>query len=172
MSKKSRYIALIGHGRLPLFFPSEARELSHTSREGMQTSYFKRMINSRRALLRNAEKYDWSLTRYKQEIDNLYSDRSAYKQDSIGRFRRDVWKMLRWYEESYRKPEYESPWRKKQRAKSEDKRTKRRTSRRQMMTDVIAEIDKYLAKPDLSEYRRGQFEAQKEHLERLLRELK
>ena len=173
MSRKSRYNALIGYGRLPLFFPSEARELSHTSREGMGTRYFKRMVNSRRALLRNAEQYDWSLTRYRQEVDNLYSDRNAYKTDSIGRLLKDVWKMLRWYEESYRMPdEYESPWRKKIRVKAEDKRVKKRTSRRQMMTDIVAGIDKDLANPQLSEWRRGQLEAQKQHLERLLRELK
>jgi len=173
MSRKSRYNALIGYGRLPLFFPPEARELSHISREGMGTRYFRRMVNSRRALLRNAEQYDWSLTRYKQEVDNLYSDRNAYKQDSIGRFRKDVWKMLRWYEESYRMPdEYESPWRKKIKTKAEKKRTLKKTSRRQLMVDLIAEINRQLVKPDMGEWRKGQLEAQKNHLERLLRELK
>ena len=173
MSRKSRYNALIGYGRLPLFFPSEARELAHTTREGMGTRYFRRMVNSRRALLRNAEQYDWSLTRYKQEVDNLYSDRNAYRPDAIGRLRKDVWKMLRWYEESYRMPdEYESPWRKKIRVKSADKRIKKQTSRRQMMMDLVADIDKRLDNPQMGGWQRGQLEAQKQHLARLLRELK
>ena len=68
MSRYTRYKTLTDtYG----FLPSEAKQLSHVSKRGFQAPYMKRLLRSRRALFMNAQRYNWSERRYRDEIKEL-----------------------------------------------------------------------------------------------------
>lgn len=164
MSRLTRYNALIQtYG----FLPGEARTLSHTSRAGFHASYFQRMLNARRALWLNAHRYNWTNEQYRDTIKRQYAERGCFKQDILGRIRADVWQLLRWYEERTEVPEeYESPWRKKVQRRSGQRREYKRITRKIMLGDWIAQLDRQLANPTLSEMRRTKLQQQRQNLQR------
>lgn len=139
---KIRYLTYQG------FLPTEAREYSRTSREGMKAPYFRFMIRSRRRLFDNAKRYGWTLDQYRNYIKQRYRDVGAVKRDVLGRQQIDVWAMLRHYEEMAlrRGEEFESPWRKKTKRKSARKKDYKRVTRKQHAQDSITLINQSIAR--------------------------
>lgn len=154
------------------FLPAEVRKFAiNTSREGMKAPYFQAMVRSRRALFRNAQRYDWSITRYKEEIKRLYIIRDAIRTDALGRRIADPWKMLRFFQEKFPAPdEYESPWRKRTQKRRKAKRQQKRTTRRAMLAQWIGDLERTISRTK-SEKRRQQLESQKRGLEAQLSRL-
>ena len=154
------------------FFPSEARELSRTSRAGMLSPYFQTMVRSRRRLFDNAKRYNWTEQRYRDYVKKLYTNKDFVKEDAIGRRRVDVWAMLRYYEELSRRrgEEYESPWVKRTQRKGEIKRELKRVTKKGMLKSWIIQIDKRISRTR-SEYKRQQFEKQKANMENQLKDM-
>lgn len=164
MSRATRYNALIHtYG----FLPGEANQLSRTSLSGMHAPYFQRMINARRALFLNARRYGWNDEQYRDAIKRQYTDRGCLKQDTLGRIRADVWQMLRWYEErTAKEAEYESPWRKRVQRRSSRKSTYKRITRSAMLDNWIAQLNRQISNPNISQSRKDKLIAQRDNLQR------
>lgn len=126
------------------FIPSEARELSHTSKAGIYAPYFQRMIRSRRALWLNAQRLRWSDYRYRQKVREDYEDKGILGRDE--RWDKNlVWALLRWWQEQYPPAdEYESPWQKRLARKRGVKKRRKKVTRADMLKQRIADIDRRL----------------------------
>jgi hypothetical protein len=151
VKRQSRYNYWIRAG----FLPSEAREFSNISREGLlKAAYVKRLLNSRRALQLNAIRYGWSKTRYADAVRQIYVNRGLLKPDSIGRKRDNIWALLRQYEDQTPdKEKYDSPWRRQMHTKSEVKRTKKVISRKQQYKDTIEVLKGIIERASPGEFR-------------------
>jgi hypothetical protein len=97
------------------FLPTEARQLSKTSDDGMKSNYFKSMINSRISMYAYAKKQGMSKDEYRQYIKGYYIDNGFIKYDIFGRRYIDVWKLVRHWEDRGRDKgqAYVSPWKNK-----------------------------------------------------------
>jgi len=148
------------------FFPAEAMELSRSSRRGLSAPYFQRFIKSRRRLLDNAKRYGWTDQQLRDYVRKLYTDKGYIKPDKLGRYRPDVWAMLREHEEAaYRRgEEFESPWLKRIRRKSTKKRAIKRTTRRENIVGWIRELDRTIERTK-QEYKRQKLLEQKANLQ-------
>ncbi len=129
------------------FLPGESRELSHISRAGMHSAYVQRMVQARRGLWLNAQKYKWSDAEYRNRVKDQYANINAFKKDMMGRKIPDVWQILRYYEDRYPPPEgeYDSPWRKRTQKKQTMRRSERRVTRKGLYQQWIAGLDKTIA---------------------------
>lgn len=163
--RERRYNFLVKNG----FLPVEARDLSRTSRAGMRAPYFQAMIRSRRSLFNNALRYGWTERQYRDYIRELYTSRGFVRPDKLGRYRPDVWSMLREYEERAhrRGEEYESPWKKRARRKSTRKQEAKRTTRKEALQSWIKQLDKSIERT-ASESRKAQLRNQRDNLKRML----
>lgn len=153
------------------FLPSEARELAHTSRAGINASYFQAMVRSRRGLLMNAIRYDWTPTRYRREIYQRYVDKGFMKQGEPWN-KNNVWKMLRLYQDQVppSEPEYESPWTKKAKRGRVRKKKQKRVTRGQALKQWIADLTNKIDRTTSSS-RRAQLIQQRERLQAQLASL-
>lgn len=138
MSRKSTYNKLIkSYG----FFPAEARELAHTSKEGFGSMYMQRLLGSQRAIFLNAKRYGWSERKYREYIKELYIRNGWVKQDRLGHIRIDIWKRIRDLSESTPiENEYESPWAKRAGKKAGKKREGTRATRKALIEDWIRQL--------------------------------
>ena len=154
------------------FLPAEARELSRTSRGGLRSPYFQRWIRSRRGLYQAAIRLGWTEKQYRDRIRKQYEDGGFVKRDSLGRYRADVWAMLRYQEELSRRKgeEYESPWRKKTQRKSGQRREVKRVTKRKALESWIKQLNRNIERTN-SESRKAQLRAQRERLADQLRRL-
>lgn len=169
------------------FLPFESSALSAIpTGELEQTPYLRQMVNNRKALMRQALKEGWTKKRYIQTIKGLY-DSKDWKLNKeqiqrrggklrLGNIVADPWAMVRQIEDEHRRknPAYQSPWQAKKQKEPHLNRKALQTKqprKRPQRTEVIAGIKKDLQKPQ-SGWRRGQLEAQLQHLERLEREEK
>ena len=167
MSRETRYNSLRRAG----FLDSEAKALSHISRNGMQAPYVQRMVQSRRGLLWNARRYNWSDTRYRNAIRQLYIDKGALKKDKLGRVKIDAWQLLRWYQDRTPQPEaYESPWVTRARKRSGTRRTIKTTSRRQMLRSWLDGLTRSIESTN-NPARKAKLQSQYENVRRQLRDL-
>jgi len=166
--RKTRYDYLKRQG----FLHAEALELSRTSRGGMNAPYFQQMIRSRRAVLQNAKRNNWTQDEYYNHIRKQYSKSGFVKPDKLGRYRPDVWSLLRRYQEArYGKgDEYQSPWKKRtvsprtgRTAKKPTKKFDKSSMYRSWIKQLTDKIDRL---PDNN--RRRQLEKQRDNLRRLL----
>lgn len=168
------------------FLPFEASALSAIpTGEIEQTPYLRQMVNNRKSLMRQALKEGWTKKRYIQTIKRFY-DSKDWKLSKeqiqrrsgklrLGNIVADPWAMVRQIEDEYRRtnPAYQSPWQAKKQKEPYLNRKALQTKPRKRLqrTEVIANIKIDLTKPQ-SDWRRGQLEAQLQHLERLGREEK
>ncbi len=154
------------------FLPSEARQLSRTSHQGLLSPYFQYWIRSRRRLYDNSKMYDWTSQEYRDYIKQQYIDIGALKSDNLGRIRIDVWAMLRYFEEkSYRRgEEYESPWKKRAKRKSVKRQESKRVTRKDMIISMIANIDRSIARTKNPE-KRADLMARRNYFQLLLDKL-
>ena len=170
MSRATRYAALV---QVYGFMPGEAKTLSHTSRAGMRAPYFQRMVASRRGLFMHAKRYGWSDEQYRDAIKRQYAERGCFKQDILGRIRADIWQLLRWYQERTPVPEaYESPWRKKVQRRGTQKREYKRVTRKKLIEDWIAQLNRNLQNPNLSDGRRQKLVQQRDNLQKQMGQMK
>ena len=142
--RRRKYDYLIRNG----FLPIEAREFSKTSRSGMSAPYYLRMIRSRRRTYDNAIRYGWTEREYRNYIKQKYLNNNFLKQDKIGRWILDPWKLLRYEEERAHRlgEEYESPWRKRTTKKAVKKQKIRRIKRADLIMSNISRIKRSLAR--------------------------
>ncbi len=141
-ARQRRYDYLITNG----FMPSEAQELSRTTRNGMSAPYFRRMVRSRRRTVDNLKRSGYSPLKIKEYLKRQYINNNMTKQDSLGRVKADVWKLLRDQEDKSRRQgeEYESAWMKKVKKKTGNRKEKRRTTRRDMLVSLISKTEKQI----------------------------
>lgn len=154
------------------FYPVEATELSRTSRKGMSTPYFMHMIKSRRRTvdnLKNSGKTDQQIRDY---IKKQYIDNNWLKQDKLGRWRIDVWKLLRANEDKayHRAEEYESPWKKRAYKRSSTRKEHKRITRNDMLNSIIKKLKTRIERT-AGEYKRQQLEEQLYAYEQKLRKI-
>lgn len=111
MNREERIEYLTSKG----FLPTEARQLSKTSDDGMKSNYFKSMINSRISMNTYAKKQGMDKDEYRQYIKDYYIDNGFIKYDVFGRRYIDVWKLVRHWEDRSRDKgqAYASPWKNK-----------------------------------------------------------
>lgn len=166
--RQRKYEYLINAG----FMPAEARELSRTSRTGMRSPYFSRMVQSRRRTVDNLIRLGRSSREIQDYIKRQYVERKFIKRDSMGRLRIDVWQLLRYHEDAAfrRGEEYESPWRKRTRRKATKKRTTKRISKKDMLRSMIKRIDRQIASTG-NDTKRERLEETKYGYERELKRL-
>lgn len=145
---RSKYKSLIEAG----FLPEEARELKTRSKHALTAPpYMKRLIASRRMTLRNAMRYGWTMTEYRQYIrdkyanikDGIYNGHPTYPDGAL-----NVWAMVREYERSSRDrgDEYESPWKSDIRGKSVAKKKHKRVTRKDMLESQIKKKRQLIAR--------------------------
>jgi hypothetical protein len=93
--------------------PFEAQALSKVP---SNVPFIKSVASERKKLLRQAQKENWSAARYEREVKDIYNQGSYTKLSKRG-IVYDPWKMLRRHEDNFkaRHPEYQSPWKKRQR---------------------------------------------------------
>lgn len=167
------------------YLPFEAAALSAIpTGELEKTPYLRQMVNNRKSLMRQALKEGWTKKRYIQTIKGLYDskDWKLTKEQiqrrggklKLGNIVADPWAMVRQVEDEYRRknPNYVSPWQaKKQKAPNLNRSAlqTKQPRKRPQRAEVITQIKTDLKKPQ-SDYRKGQLEAQLQHLERLERE--
>ena len=77
--RQRKYDYLISNG----FLPQEAIELSRTSRKGMQATYFRRMIRSRRRTVDNLKANGRTPNEIRRFIRNQYIANGFIKYDAI-----------------------------------------------------------------------------------------
>jgi len=125
------------------FFPSEAQELSRTSRKGISAPYFQRMIRSRSRTIQNLKDAGRTEKGIRNFIKQQYIDNGWLKQDKIGRTRIDVWKLLRSHEDKskQRGEEYESPWRTRTYKRRATKRERKSVTRKDMLKSLISKLE-------------------------------
>lgn len=119
-----RFRKLVGMGCFTL---DECKEFSKQAWKGVP--YWKQFVQDRQGSLRKAVRMGrasgdsdtQTVTDYIKGVKLIYKGKGWLKRVR-GRIKLDVWKMLRDYEDKYRarKPQYESPWQKRQRRMSSE----------------------------------------------------
>ena len=96
------------------FLKFEAFALSKVS-PGV-TPYFRELMKDRAELAAKAFKMGRTVREFESEIKELYKVNNWLKRDRRGHIIADPWKMFRAFEDKFkqRKPEYTSPWMKRQ----------------------------------------------------------
>jgi hypothetical protein len=98
-----------------LFLPFEARPLSRVPIPTVP--YMKELIKERQAMYRKAIEMKVGITKWESQIKELYKVNRWFKLNKVGKIIADPWRMFRDFGDKYRarKPEYDSPWEKRQR---------------------------------------------------------
>lgn len=139
MDYRRKYASLINIG----FLPDEARELSTRTRYALTAPpYMRYLINSRRRLRANADRYGWTDEQYEDYIrgkyaqlpNGIYKDHPKYKDGTL-----NVWALIRELEDGgYGKGDmYESPWKKDRRTKKKQAHKTKSVTRRDMLLSMI-----------------------------------
>lgn len=142
--RQRKYDYLLRQG----FYPSEAKELSRTSRQGMKAPYFARMIRSRRRTIDNLKRAGKSDRDIRDYIKNQYINNGWLKKDKLGRTLINIWGLLRSHEDKARDigDEYESPWKKRTYKRSTAKKEHKRTTRRDMLRSLITKLENRISR--------------------------
>lgn len=145
------------------FLPEERYWLSEISRAGSQAPYIRNMIYQRtQHLLNNARRYGWSVSRYREEVAEVYVDagvRPRRRRESIRHYILDTfYDYLNILKD--RVPagvDYESPKRKRRVRKPRGERVGQTTIRRQLrqhIDDLNTKIGRASLRDDQKERRR------------------
>lgn len=115
--------------------------------------YYRRMVNSRRGLLRQAIRLGWTKVEFKRRVKKLYIDRDwvitemmvahlkATRRKSVGKA--DPWQLFRHFKDEYIASGEEYPRPKRKRRKSIDKGRVREQRVRYKERQRVSELEKY-----------------------------
>lgn len=116
--RQQRYLQLrSGYGKnmTGLFLPFEARSLSRVPVKIVP--YMRGLIEERQEMYQKAVEMKIGITKWESQIKELYRVNRWLKLNKAGKIVADPWRMFRDFGDKYRakKPEYDSPWEKRQR---------------------------------------------------------